>query len=449
MAYIDPNQDDQEEQQQGTPASNDPTQAPSSASAVESQTQSYSPNTPTSGTQGTGFQNLNSYLDANQGNTLSTQLAGKVKTQADQAQQDLQGAQSQFKSSVDENTVNYDQDNANRVLGDPGKASADDTAKFQAQMNANYQGPQDANQFGAFSNAQNLGRKAYNESQAAKTEGGKLSLLNNYFQTPTYNQGQRSLDSALLSGGDQTAFNDLQNQVQNYPSEFQTAAQDLNTYGSKGAATTAASRASARQGLGIDDSGNFTGKQTNGQGDWAGGGAIGSALNSINSDQINANNRAAQSYSSLVGQFASPHMVPGAAGTYAEGKLFPQVQMTIDQERSLGLPVDKQGTTYAFNPSKIADYIKQAGPATLNNAADPEHVAKLSALSQLAQLPQTWVDPSQAGTYKDAPWFNTALLLNEQADLLDYNKNPIPSSIVVPDRGTPVPPLQNPYDYRS
>lgn len=391
MAYIDPNQEDLDKQQQQggnpNPAGND---SPSTSTGVgdPSSAPTYSASAPTSGTGSTGFQNLQSYLDANQGNNLSGQLAGKVSSQADKARNDLRGAEDSFKGSVDQNAVQQDQDNITRVLQNPNSASAADTTRFQQQLNANYQGPQNAVSYSPFQQAQSEGQNAYNSAQVAKTEGGRLSLLDKFFGTPNYTQGERGLDSALLLGGDQTDFNNLQDQVQNFPSEFQSSAQSLDQYANQGSGNTAASRAAARKAIGIDDAGNLTHQGTDAYGNPLYQGAFGDIENAVQSRVGQSNQTAADEYGRVSGALKDRNLI----------------SLKPDELKSFGI----QPGSRLYNVDPTAYLTQNAVNATNNTAITSEEQARLSALYNLAGAENTFApNASLAGTSQNPYQFNS------------------------------------------
>jgi hypothetical protein len=290
---------------------------------------------------------------------------------------------------VDQNTVKTDQNNINSVLSDPTKASSADTAAFQQQLNANYGGPTDANSYAGFTNAQNEAQNAYNQAQQANTEGGKMALLNKYFGTPTYTSGQQSLDSALLTDGDQTPFTQLTQQVQNYPSQFQSAAQDLNNYAAQGAQTTAATNAAARSALGVDASGNLVpqGIAVDASGTPLYTGALGNIINGVNQrvDTYNAN---AQPTFSAVQQALTNKNLSS---------------LTPDELAALGGISNYTGALYGANPSQFLT--QNAANATPNTAITADEQAKLQALFNLAGVKDTFApDASLAGTASTNPF---------------------------------------------
>lgn len=403
MSFLDPNQDEQN-QQQGTPqspANNQPGSAPSSAGSVggagiNPTGQSYSATAPTSGTQGTGFQNLNAYLDANQGNNLAQQVGGKISGAADQANTDFGNAQTSFKSQVDQNTVKADPNNVQSVLADPVNASKDDTAAFQKQMFANYNGPTDSNSYQPFQQAQTEAQNAYNQGQQAKDEGGRFALLNNYFQTPNYTQGQKSLDNALLVGDDQTPINNAIAQVQNLPSQYQSTAKDLNDYANTAATGTKAANEAARTALGVDAAGNLVQQtdqnglaQTDSFGKPLYSGAFGTVENPVTQAVESYNQNAPNSFSQIKNSLSSKDF----SG------------LTPDQLSGLGNLSQFKQDLFGVDPSG-SNFLKQnAVNATPNTMISADQQARLSALYNLAKEQNTFApDSSIAGTAPKNPY---------------------------------------------
>lgn len=399
MSYLDPNQDELLKGQKA-PAGNDTNQAPSSASsAASSGPGAYSPNTPTSGTGATGFQNLQGYLDANQGSNVTGQVADKLQGQADTAREDLRTAQSGFQDQVNQNAVKSDPNNLQSVLADPAKASDSDTASFQKQLNANYSGPTDANSYAGYQKATAEGQNAYNSAQAAKNQGGATALLDQYFGNPNYNQGQKSLDSALFMGGDQTALNNVQQNVQNMPAEFQQVGKQLNTFANQGQADTQAAKEAAANAL-------------YGQGGSAAdikGGAVKDALGLVDATTASNKTDAAINYQNELA------MLGNRTPINASGRSGSQLNLNADQRKALGFN-DAKGSLlslYDVNPAN-AKYLTQAADPTTGQSATPEEVARLNALAKLGGTPQSWLNTDQAGTYSANPRFNMSQL---QADV--------------------------------
>lgn len=175
------------------------------------------------------FTNLQAYLDANQGANFGSQLAGKVQGQIDQAGQGQNAANQQFTNDVNAATTNWNPNAMNQALTDAGQGSVtgQDVTNFQQALNANnnwnpnlssIQTDPNAN----FNQVADQTQNALQSANATKTDGGQFALLNQFFNTPNYTQGEKNLDQYLI-GADpnaQQAFQGVQQNAQNLNSNW-------------------------------------------------------------------------------------------------------------------------------------------------------------------------------------------------------------------------------------
>jgi len=241
----DPNLDDKDQQQQMQQAP----QLASGGSIVGGASATTSPTGGAAGgtepTHSGNFQNLNSYLDANAGSGFGSQFVGKVAGDVNAAATAQQQGAQQFKGASDAATVKEDPNVVNQALSDPYgfSQSKDNSQAFQNQANASYKGPltysDDAQ---AYQTAYGATQKAQDTANASQNEGGRFALLNNYFGTPDYNQGQKSLDNLLVQA-DPTTSQGLAQAKQNADKaqvSFQQQAAPLQNYAAQNVATTKA-----------------------------------------------------------------------------------------------------------------------------------------------------------------------------------------------------------------
>lgn len=85
--------------------------------ASDTQSQAQGAKAPTSSDK---FQNLNSYIDANQGSGFGSQFAGKVQGDVDKASQAQQKAGEGFKGAVDQGSTTYNEGLVNDAVNNPG-----------------------------------------------------------------------------------------------------------------------------------------------------------------------------------------------------------------------------------------------------------------------------------------------------------------------------------------
>lgn len=180
------------------------------------------PNPTTSG----GFQNIQKYLNANQGfnqaqGGLAGEIANNVTGQANQANQAVQGAFNNFNTAATNASNAFNPNSAqgaanftslNNIAGNGGanaysdlQANPNDAANATALLQANYAGPTQINPSDLTNLQQQYGSNLSNLGQETGSEAGRFNLLNQMFGNNTYSQGQQSLDNAFLQNNAQQA----------------------------------------------------------------------------------------------------------------------------------------------------------------------------------------------------------------------------------------------------
>lgn len=158
---------------------------------------------------GSGFVNLQKYLQANKPQQFAQQTAQKVVGLGDTAKQEVAGQQQKFGENLEKAKTGLEEQKqrGSTLLGEVeqigfGNApqSADDIQKFQQFIGGSYQGPtglEDPTKALARARiAQNVGQLAGQQGTAGKTQ-----LLQTFYGRPSYNTGQQGLDSLLLAQG--------------------------------------------------------------------------------------------------------------------------------------------------------------------------------------------------------------------------------------------------------
>jgi len=149
---------------------------------------------------GSGFTNLNKYLQANQANRLGQTVSAGVQRAGGDARNSLTQANQEFQAKAADEQARLAQQGSkvNTVLGgDIAKATDEDVKAFENIRNAESRGPmgvQDANALRSKAGeAEMLGR-------AGGTEAGRFGLLQRYVGggKPQYNAGNQRLDQMLL-----------------------------------------------------------------------------------------------------------------------------------------------------------------------------------------------------------------------------------------------------------
>lgn len=367
-------------------------------------------------THPSNYQNLNAYLDANSGSGFGQQFVGDVNNDVNAAgAAQTQGA-NLFKGASDAGTVNQNQSVIDSTLADPYATSQDpsQTQAFQAQVNAKYNGPQSySDDQAAYQTAYGATQKAEDTAQAAQTEGGRFALLNNYFGTPTYNQGQQSLDNLLVQA-DPTTAQGIQQARQNADQSlvsFQNQAAPLQQYAAQNNATTQATAQNAQtaannaiSGMQTDYAGDLTNAQNSYANAWTG---LQSAL---------ANGEG--SYQSALAPYGGPAAGAGITDPYyaATGQAQP-INVLHDPRATISVggqgPVVAGGGAASSTPSTPANsavnpywgvnagsFVSQAGGTPdASNVLSLAQQQKLDALQGLMGGVQTPFNASEAGGY--------------------------------------------------
>lgn len=152
--------------------------------------------------KGSGFVNLQRIVGANLGNRLGERVSSGIKTAAERAKSDVEGASSKFQQESQAAAVGG-QPIQSRLQGILNPASStqakisDEDITFAKDIaeGRGYKGPtslQDAAGISARAqSAEGLG-------QAARTAEGRSGLLSRFVGSPSYTSGQRNLDTTLL-----------------------------------------------------------------------------------------------------------------------------------------------------------------------------------------------------------------------------------------------------------
>jgi hypothetical protein len=151
--------------------------------------------------QGSGFVNLDQYMNANKGNNFGQQVTGKVQDSVQGAKHSLDQAGQDFTQASNQGTTNWG-DIGSTVSGIVDKAgsgtSADDVAKVRGYANVKYNGPTDFAGSAWGQQAQGSIRKAAQEGKALQSEGGRFALLDQYYGRPKYSSGEKTLDNLFI-----------------------------------------------------------------------------------------------------------------------------------------------------------------------------------------------------------------------------------------------------------
>ena len=426
MAYIDPSQDPDDQQQ------NNPTQADESLGSNSAQSQNQTPAQPSTGgaggganagapgggagaapgsgnnsapqssgtsvtgnTQATpaqqnansGWTNLDSYLNANQDQAtqIGQQIAGSVNQAGTQAQQDIGNLNTGFDAAVNQNTTQQNNQAVNQAVSDAGSLTAgqnlssQDENAFQQQAGASYAGPTDVTSFGGYNQAQQDISNATQEAQETQSEAGRGTLLNQQYQntSPTgYTAGENNLDQMLLqnSAGGQAALQPLEGQWSGLNSALGNAVSTGDAQAQAAAATDQATAANAENALNT---------------------ATGNFQNNLNTG--------------LAGLETTDQNAWNNLETEINGG-----QLTPDVAAALGINTTDQNVNSGHDylaPNSLGTYFTPAATPTLASYASADQYAQAAALAELAGQPGSSIlQPgtiAQAGTAQSAPAYST------------------------------------------
>lgn len=313
--------------------------------------------------QGTGFQNLQNYVQANNPSQLQNTVASGLENQNQAVLGNLGQAQQQFATQTQQNQANT---NANQQViqqilsnpsaftnmsGAPGNvASAAGAAPGQAQL-------QQGNQFsqllgGGYQGPTGLGNAAALQGQAQQaqqsagglsTAGGRQAVLQQILGTPQYNTGEQQFDAALLGQGNNANLNQAATQANALTPMVNQAINAAQAQGTE--------QANAAKQFGAQAQGQLGTTVTN-------------LNNQIQQNVANAQNSQNAAYQQLLTDAASGNL-------------------TQEEANQLGVTAGQQVTTDDL--TKLNTFIAQdPNKASAQNVASAQQYAKLDALGQLA-----------------------------------------------------------------
>lgn len=175
---------------------------------------------------GSSASKLGDYLSANapQITNQANAVAGKFNDQYSQLNQGIQNAANQFNQQVQGGYAAPDQNIVNQAVSNPTQftATPENIAKFQAQYNNQYTGPQNFEGSTPYSDIQGQVSNAVNQGNLLQSQAGLASYLQGQSKNPT--KASSTLDSLLLSGNPEA-----QQTVQNAGKQFNNLTGQLET----------------------------------------------------------------------------------------------------------------------------------------------------------------------------------------------------------------------------
>lgn len=185
---------------------------------------SNSPQTAVSGSQGTGFVNLQDYLDANKEQTgrFAQDVANKIGEQRQGFLNSVNEAQTEFTNQLNASNP-LDRSVVDLAASNPTGLTAQQIADFQRLANANFIGANSLQGTDSYRTLTNSLQDLLNTADLTQTESGRNQLISGYSENPT--RGQIAFDQALLqvSPEAQTIFGDLRQQISGDQSAIDSA----------------------------------------------------------------------------------------------------------------------------------------------------------------------------------------------------------------------------------
>lgn len=354
------------------------------------------------------FQNLSKYINANKGfNADNGGLAGTVSNninnQAQQAQQNVQGAQNLFNTQAQQNVSGFNNTDAvNQAVQDPYAFTQNNpqgTQQVIAAENAQYTGPKGFEDLQGQQSLANLSIQNANVNDLAnqtKTQSGQYNLLRQMFGTPSYTGGQQNLDQLIMNNapGAQNQFAGARQQANDTSQALNTSQQQAQQQAQQNTQLANQVQASTR------------GELNN---------AVLNANTNINNEVTNAQTAQDKYTQDLQTALKSGHL-------------------TADQYQALG--GDQSGLTSGMSMYNIdpTQYITNGLAPTAQGVATTADYNKIAALNQLmgggavanqdaSQVLQQFNDPTQAGTFNPTAQFNSGAYLNSvQNQQRDYDQ---------------------------
>lgn len=365
MAYVDENLlDDELDQENGGPTNAATAAASTARPATAGQIAK----------RGSGnFADLGEYLRVNKPLEFGQQVAGKIGDEIGKADETVTGAETEFKSRVDANTVRDTDDLAGKLATDPRQVDKDQFARLR---DAEYKGPASlADSKDISSRVRGSTGAALGKANASQTEGGRFALLDNYFGRPQYTQGEKTLDNLLIQNdpGSKDAFQQMRDNASAVSKKAEQLPASTLSYAAQGAQATRDARQGARGALGIDDSGNPTNS-----------GAIGTARSDLAKRTSDMNAQRAQ-------QFQQAKTIAGQN----------KFGLTPEFLEAMGVTGDRG---YGVDPTQ---FLTQGQTLADRQVATADDAARFRALEELAGGNLSMLDDySQVGSAANSPAYN-------------------------------------------
>lgn len=323
------------------------------------------------GTSSGSYTNFQKYIEANKGRDFGGQVAGKIQEGVDTGVNKLSTAETQFRGDVDKNTISFDDGLKQKISDSPQMLSGDEQTQAKTIREGSYKGPTDFSG-GVDDDPYSELRRYFGgleETKNASSEG----LLKKYYDRPSYTKGEKSLDAYIL-GQQRQPVEKAKAHLGSAIDTYGQKKNELGEYAKAGKGKTDTSRSDYYSLLGLDPSGSAAEfKRGTGQT-----GLIQKDLDRLYGQAEKRRGEASSGFSNL--KSAGRDLTNPSTSIY---------------ENFGGLD-----RLYGVDPSQ---YLNVTPSSNINyqTAATPQDLARLTALTQLAGLPQDYLNPSAVGTQDD------------------------------------------------
>lgn len=301
--------------------------------------------------QGTGFTNISSFLNANQGNQLGDAAAQNVSGQVSNIGGNLSNLYGNFQQQASVNALGTpEQQQAasgalSQIMGGNTNVDSGQASQFQKYLGGQYGGPTGLDQ----SKTAQLSSQAGNLNSllsgpnGVSTTGGRQNLLRNIINNPNYSQGQQVLDATLL-GQNQGALNQAKQSAAGLGQAIQQKQNAANAIGQQNVAAAK----------------DFAGQ-------------VGQQLTGT-AGQLDQN---------VQNQLAQEQAQQGQGFNQAYGNYNGLIGTNANTAQQLGLTQDQLGQIGLQGISDLTPYLSNAN-LSAGNVITPQQIAQFQALSQLS-----------------------------------------------------------------
>jgi hypothetical protein len=336
------------------------------------------------GSSSGSYTNLQKYVDASKGTGFSEEVGGKLQSGADEGLKQLGEREQEFRGGVESGKLGFDEEFSKRITEAPQSLGEGDLASAKRLREGQYSGPTDfgggAGQEDPYGQLRNYFGDLGDKQTAAGAPGGQRALLEEYYDRPTYSEGQKSLDELILSGNRAPVQAGAQ-AIGAAQEQYGQKREELGALAGIAKEQSDAAQAQYRQLLGMGPSGDV---------DYKSGGP--GLIQDLYGQTQERAGQEKQRYQDLESQYR---------GALGGSKKLGDVDAGIREQ--LGL-ADMQGYTYGVDPGKYLQSQFSAANIDPSAVATQEELARMQALSGLAGVEGPVFDEARVGSYPETPF---------------------------------------------